>query len=328
MSPPLRTQKDVDAILAGLKDGTLSVLATDHAPHAPEKKERELDQAPNGILGLETFLPLCVTHLIEPGHLTWPQMLAKMTVNPAAVLGIDRGTLQPGSPADVTVIDPKAKWTIDKSAFQVQEPQHALPRHGGDRPRRGHHRRRRGEDEPAGVRRSRLGFDRRFRGSQCGLRSLGFGRRSPRSPGGVCVVLATLRKVGDLRQKLATFAHFLAAFAKSWRPCPLILAILITFFGDLRAHSGCLTREVAMLTACLQTLIFAACSYPVAFPRSNPANFFPSVASRVRSGAGVQAAPCCCSNWRTRSYTFFRPTVRRTTSGRRDAVGSRSRRCT
>jgi dihydroorotase len=118
MSPPLRTQQDVDAILAGLKDGTLSVLATDHAPHAPEKKERELDQAPNGILGLETFLPLCVTHLIEPGHLTWPQMLGKMTVNPAKVLGIDRGTLQPGKPADVTVIDPKAKWTIDKSAFK------------------------------------------------------------------------------------------------------------------------------------------------------------------------------------------------------------------
>lgn len=118
MSPPLRTQKDVDAILAGLKDGTLSVLATDHAPHAPEKKERELDQAPNGIIGLETFLPLCVTHLIEPGHLSWSQMLAKMTVNPAKVLGIDRGTLQPGKPADVTIIDPKAKWTIDKSAFK------------------------------------------------------------------------------------------------------------------------------------------------------------------------------------------------------------------
>jgi dihydroorotase len=116
MSPPLRTQRDVDAILAGLKDGTLSVLATDHAPHAPEKKERELDQAPNGILGLETFLPLCVTHLIEPGHLNWPQMLAKMTVNPAKVLGIDRGTLQPGKVADVTVIDPKARWTIDKTA--------------------------------------------------------------------------------------------------------------------------------------------------------------------------------------------------------------------
>ena len=118
MSPPLRTQRDADAILAGLKDGTLAVLATDHAPHAPEKKERELDQAPNGIVGLETLLPLCVTHLVEPGHLSWPEMLAKMTVNPAAVLGIDRGTLQAGRPADVTVIDPNAKWTIDAAQFK------------------------------------------------------------------------------------------------------------------------------------------------------------------------------------------------------------------
>jgi dihydroorotase len=118
MSPPLRTRADADAILAGLKDGTLAVLATDHAPHAPEKKLRELDQAPNGILGLETFLPLCVTHLIEPGHLTWPQMLAKMTVNPAEVLGINRGTLKPGRPADVTVIDPKRKWTVDAKRFK------------------------------------------------------------------------------------------------------------------------------------------------------------------------------------------------------------------
>lgn len=92
----------MDAIVAGLKDGTLSVLATDHAPHAPEKKARELDQAPNGITGLETFLPLCVTYLVEAGHLTWSQMIEKMTVNPAKVLGIDRGTLQPGKVADVT----------------------------------------------------------------------------------------------------------------------------------------------------------------------------------------------------------------------------------
>lgn len=118
MSPPLRTRKDADAILEGLKDGTLSVLATDHAPHAPEKKAKELDQTPNGIIGLETFLPLCSTHLVHAGHLTWPQMLAKMTVNPAAVLGIDRGTLQVGRPADVTVIDPGAEWTIDGSRFK------------------------------------------------------------------------------------------------------------------------------------------------------------------------------------------------------------------
>ena len=120
MAPPLRTQQDVDAIVAGLKDGTLSVLATDHAPHAPEKKARELDQAPNGIVGLETFLPICVTHLVEPGHLTWPEMIEKMTVNPAGVLGIDRGTLLPGRPADVTVIDPNVEWTIDVSQFKTK----------------------------------------------------------------------------------------------------------------------------------------------------------------------------------------------------------------
>jgi dihydroorotase len=120
MAPPLRTQKDVDAIIEGLKDGTLSVLSTDHAPHAPEKKARELDQAPNGIIGLETFLPICVTHLVEKGRLTWPQLIEKMTVNPAKVLGVDRGTLQPGRPADVTVIDPKARWTVDVSKFKTK----------------------------------------------------------------------------------------------------------------------------------------------------------------------------------------------------------------
>lgn len=118
MSPPLRTAKDVAAILEGLKDNSLSVLATDHAPHAPEKKARELDQTPNGIIGLETFLPLCSTHLVHAGHLSWPDMLAKMTINPARVLGIDRGTLQVGRPADVTIIDPEVEWTIAVSEFK------------------------------------------------------------------------------------------------------------------------------------------------------------------------------------------------------------------
>jgi dihydroorotase len=118
MAPPLRTDADVQAIIAGLKDGTLEVIATDHAPHAPEKKMRELDQAPNGIIGLETLLPICVVSLIEPGHLTWPQLIEKLTVNPARILGIDRGTLKPGAPADVTVIDPTAEWTIDPSRFR------------------------------------------------------------------------------------------------------------------------------------------------------------------------------------------------------------------
>jgi dihydroorotase len=118
MAPPLRTDADVQAIIEGLKDGTLEVIATDHAPHAPEKKMRELDQAPNGIIGLETLLPICVLALIEPGHLSWPELLAKLTVNPARVLGIDRGTLRPGAEADVTVIDPVAEWTIDPSRFR------------------------------------------------------------------------------------------------------------------------------------------------------------------------------------------------------------------
>jgi dihydroorotase len=118
MAPPLRTKADTAAVLEGLKDGTLDVIATDHAPHAPEKKAREFDQCPNGVLGIETLLPLCVTHLIVPGHLTWPQLIAKVTVNPAKVLSIDRGTLKPGAPADVTIIDPNAAWTIDVTKFR------------------------------------------------------------------------------------------------------------------------------------------------------------------------------------------------------------------
>lgn len=128
MAPPLRTQADVEAILAGLIDGTLDVLATDHAPHAPEKKMRELDQTPNGIIGLETFLPICITHLIQTKRLTWPQMIAYMTCNPARVLTVDRGTLQAGRPADVTVIDPNVEWTIDKNQFKTKS--RNTPYHG------------------------------------------------------------------------------------------------------------------------------------------------------------------------------------------------------
>jgi dihydroorotase len=118
MAPPLRTRTDVEAIIEGLRDGTLEVIATDHAPHAAAKKARPFEQAPNGIIGLETLLPVCVTALVESGHLTWPQLIAKLTVNPARVLGIDRGTLRPGAVADVTVIDPAAEWTIDPARFR------------------------------------------------------------------------------------------------------------------------------------------------------------------------------------------------------------------
>ena len=113
MNPPLRTKADVDAVIGGLRDGTIDLLATDHAPHAREKKMRELDQAPFGIVGLETLIPITVVGLIEPGHLTWPDVIRKLTVEPARLLGIPKGTLQPGADADVTIIDPTTPWTID-----------------------------------------------------------------------------------------------------------------------------------------------------------------------------------------------------------------------
>lgn len=118
MSPPLRGQRHVSACIAGLVDGTIDVICTDHAPHALEKKTRELDQAPFGIVGLETCLGLVVTRLIEPGHLDWPAALAKLTINPARVLGVDKGTLAVGAGADVTVIDPDVEWTVDPERFR------------------------------------------------------------------------------------------------------------------------------------------------------------------------------------------------------------------
>ncbi len=91
MNPPLRTWSDVEAVIGGLKDGTIEIIATDHAPHAREKKMREIDQAPFGIVGLETLIPITVTSLIEPGHLTWPEALRKLTINPAQLLGDSQG---------------------------------------------------------------------------------------------------------------------------------------------------------------------------------------------------------------------------------------------
>lgn len=117
MSPPLRTEQDIRELIGGLVDGTIDAICTDHAPHAPEKKALELDQAPFGIIGLETLIPLCVHGLIEPGYLGWPELIEKLTVNPARILGIDKGTLSPGSDADITIIDPDAKWEIDPAQF-------------------------------------------------------------------------------------------------------------------------------------------------------------------------------------------------------------------
>ena len=118
LSPPLRTAEDVRALIEGLRDGTIDAIVSDHTPLATEKKVRELDQAPFGIIGLETLLPLCVKALIEPGHLTWPQVVEKLTWNPARILGLGAmGTLDVGSVADVTLIDPAAKWKLDVERF-------------------------------------------------------------------------------------------------------------------------------------------------------------------------------------------------------------------
>ena len=118
MNPPLRSRDHVEAIIAGLADGTIDAIATDHAPHAEEKKMQELDRAPFGVVGLETALGLVITRLIEPGHLDWPTALAKLTVNPARILGIAKGTLAVGADADITVIDPGVRWRVEPREFR------------------------------------------------------------------------------------------------------------------------------------------------------------------------------------------------------------------
>lgn len=118
MNPPLRSQKDVDACIQGVIDGTIDCLITDHAPHGVEEKELDFVGAPFGIVGLDVALGLFIKALITPGHLDWPRLIKLMTVNPAHILGVAKGTLAPGADADVTVIDPDIEWTVDVSQFQ------------------------------------------------------------------------------------------------------------------------------------------------------------------------------------------------------------------
>ncbi len=118
MSPPLRTKADQEAILEGLRDDTIDAIATDHAPHAPHEKEQEFVRAPFGMLGLETSLGLVVTHLVKPGVLSLSQMVEKMSLAPARILGLPAGTLTVGAAADVTVFDPDAEWTVDVNQFK------------------------------------------------------------------------------------------------------------------------------------------------------------------------------------------------------------------
>ena len=119
MNPPLRAQRDVDALLEGIADGTLDILASDHAPHAKFEKEVEFDAAPFGIVGLETELGLFIDLLFHR-HKTigLPRLIQMLTINPARLLGLDSGTLSLGAPADITLIDPDLEWTVDAGTFQ------------------------------------------------------------------------------------------------------------------------------------------------------------------------------------------------------------------
>lgn len=116
MNPPLRTQEDIDEIIEGVADGTITILASDHAPHAPYEKEVEFDKAPFGILGLETELPVFLEILLHQRKaVTLPKIIEMLTINPARFLKLDRGTLSVGAPADVTILDPDHAWTYDKN---------------------------------------------------------------------------------------------------------------------------------------------------------------------------------------------------------------------
>ena len=117
MNPPLREKSDQDALREGLADDTIEILASDHAPHASYEKEVEFADAPFGIVGLETELGIFARELIETRVLDWPQMLAKLTINPARLMKLDRGTLAPGATGDVTLIDPKHDWKVDAQKF-------------------------------------------------------------------------------------------------------------------------------------------------------------------------------------------------------------------
>jgi dihydroorotase len=113
MNPPLRSQADLQACLEGVRDGTIDCLVTDHAPHVNSEKELGFQEAPFGIIGLETALPLFIKALVDTEVLDWLRLIAAMSTRPAQLLGIPGGTLKVGNPADVTMIDPEAEWTID-----------------------------------------------------------------------------------------------------------------------------------------------------------------------------------------------------------------------
>ncbi len=117
MNPPLRTAADVEALREAVADGTIDVVATDHAPHHYDEKEREFADAPNGIVGLETALAVVVTNLVVPGLISWSTLVDRMACTPARIFHLPGGTLRRGTVADITVFDPDAEWTVDPTTF-------------------------------------------------------------------------------------------------------------------------------------------------------------------------------------------------------------------
>lgn len=117
MNPPLRTKEDVEAVKAGLRDGTIDAIATDHAPHTDAEKDVEFDFAPFGIIGLETALSLAIMELIDKKVLSWPELVLKMSVNPSRILKLNVGSLKKGSPADITIINPSKEYVYTKDSI-------------------------------------------------------------------------------------------------------------------------------------------------------------------------------------------------------------------
>ena len=118
VNPPLRTAKDIKGIIAGLKDGTIDAIATDHAPHSAEEKSRPLTRAPSGMVGLETSLAIALTELYHTGKMKLPDIIKRMTYTPASILRLSsKGRLSLGSDADITIFDPEEVWTIDPEQF-------------------------------------------------------------------------------------------------------------------------------------------------------------------------------------------------------------------
>jgi dihydroorotase len=117
MNPPLRGRDDVIAIRQGLKDGTIDAIASDHAPHTENEKEIEFERAEFGVIGLETELAVSITELVEKGILGWVDLVKKLALNPARILGINKGTLNPGSDADIILVSPQEEWLVKKEDF-------------------------------------------------------------------------------------------------------------------------------------------------------------------------------------------------------------------